>query len=104
MGALMGAQEGFENDGWILTQNETAIIALVERALGCLSLFSVALVFLAFGLSKPLRTAPNCFIVCSCVANVFGATGAIIGRVGIHMSSSGRSDVLCQAQAFMLQT
>ncbi|KAK4163337.1 hypothetical protein QBC43DRAFT_173797, partial [Cladorrhinum sp. PSN259] len=87
-----------------LTRDETDLIALIERALGCVSLFSAILVFVAFGLGKTLRTAPNCFILCSCVANVFGAAAAIVARGGIQLVSSGRSDALCQTQAFLLQT
>ncbi|KAK3991084.1 hypothetical protein QBC44DRAFT_393718 [Cladorrhinum sp. PSN332] len=86
-----------------MTKKEIDIIALVERALGSLSLFSVLLVFVAFGASKQLRTTTNWFIVCSCVANVFSAAAVIVAQGGIQLSSAG-SDVLCQAQGFLLQT
>ncbi|KAH8913074.1 hypothetical protein BR93DRAFT_964196 [Coniochaeta sp. PMI_546] len=81
------------------TDDQVFVLAVLERTGGSLSLFSVCMIFVAYGLFERIRTVPNTFIVFASVANAGASIASIIATDGL--SSQGSS--LCQAQAFMFE-
>ncbi len=83
----------------IFEGDEMKTIITVERFGASMSVVGVVLVFIAFGLSKRLRSVPNTFIVFASVANLGASIACLIGDSGMSTESSR----LCQAQAFMFE-
>lgn len=88
-----------END-YMLTTAERETLQHVERLGATLSLISVCLIFLTYGIFKRVRTVPNTFIFCASIANVGASIACLIGYAGIQ---AGDSSALCQTQAFLLE-
>ncbi|KAK0741976.1 hypothetical protein B0T21DRAFT_390807 [Apiosordaria backusii] len=88
----------------ILTEKQTNLLATIERALGSVSLAAVTLIFVAFALFRPLRTVPNCFLVCSSAANFFSSVATLMAHDGLRMTVSNGERGLCNAQGFLFQT
>ncbi|KAL2021364.1 hypothetical protein VTK56DRAFT_7229 [Thermocarpiscus australiensis] len=83
-----------------LTLAERATLQQVERFGASLSLVGVVFIFVAYGLSKRVRSVPNTFIVFASIANAGASVACLIGYAGIL---AGDSSALCQAQAFLLE-
>lgn len=83
-----------------LTDSQIFSLIILERTGGCLSLFAVCLIFVAYGLFPKLRTVPNTFIVFASVANAGASVGAIIAYDGMY---DGAESSLCQAQGFLFE-
>ncbi|KAK4197950.1 hypothetical protein QBC40DRAFT_332193 [Triangularia verruculosa] len=87
----------------ILNERQTNLLSTIERGLGSVSLVAVALIFVAFGLFRPLRTVPNCFLVCSSVNNVFSSAATLVAQDGLRMTVTNGGRGLCNAQGFLFQ-
>lgn len=87
----------------ILTEEQTDLLVTIERALGSVSLAAVTLVFVAFALFRALRTVPNCFLVCSSVANVFSSVATLMTQDGLRTAIQNGDKGLCNAQGFLFQ-
>lgn len=83
-----------------MTDSEIFTLVILERTGGCLSLFAVCLIFVAYALFPKLRTVPNTFIVFASVANAGASIGTIIAYDGMY---KGTESALCQAQGFMFE-
>ena len=83
-----------------LTSTERDTIQHVERSGASLSLVGVSLIFVAYALSKRLRTVPNTFILFASIANVGASVACLVGYDGIM---AGDPSALCQMQAFLLE-
>ncbi|KAB5540272.1 hypothetical protein GE09DRAFT_969888 [Coniochaeta sp. 2T2.1] len=81
------------------TDDQVFVLAVLERTGGCLSLFSVCMIFIAYALFERIRTVPNTFIVFASVANAGASIASIIATDGLSSQHSS----LCQAQAFMFE-
>lgn len=90
--AVPKADKGFSE------QEMKAIIAM-ERIGASLSVAGCLLVFIAYALSKRLRSVPNTFIVFASVANLGASIACLIGDSGM----SAQHGNLCQAQGFMFE-
>ncbi len=82
------------------TDQEIKTLVILERLGGSLSLLSVTLVFIAYGLFPRLRTVPNTFIVFASIANAGASVGSVIAYDGLFQ---GEASSLCQAQGFMFE-
>ncbi|KAK4173470.1 hypothetical protein QBC36DRAFT_245425 [Triangularia setosa] len=87
----------------ILTEKQGNLLVTIERALGSISLVAVTLIFVVFGLFRPLRTVPNCFLVCSSAANVFSSLATLVAQDGLRMIVMNGDRGLCNAQGFLFQ-
>lgn len=83
-----------------LDEDQIRMLVVLERAGGSISLFSVLLIFICYGMFPRLRTVHNTFVVFGSVANIGAAIGCIIAYDGIHQ---GLTSPLCQFQGFLLQ-
>ncbi|KAM7198558.1 hypothetical protein V8F20_006088 [Naviculisporaceae sp. PSN 640] len=82
----------------VFEDDEIQTLVILERTGGSLSLFSVVLIFIAYGMFDRLRTLPNTFIVFASVANMFASIASIIAYDGVAL---GQLSSLCQAQGFL---
>ncbi|KAM5386621.1 hypothetical protein ACJZ2D_000584 [Fusarium nematophilum] len=82
------------------TPSQARTLAILERLGGCLSLVSVFLIFISYGLVTRVRNPRNTFIVFASIANLGASIACIIARDGL---AAGKESALCRAQAFMLQ-
>ncbi|KAK3318095.1 hypothetical protein B0H66DRAFT_602697 [Apodospora peruviana] len=89
----MGRNTVFDDD-------QVRTLVILERVGGSLSLVSVILVFIAYGLFDRVRTLPNTFIVFASVANVGASIASLIAYDGVWF---GQESSLCQAQGFLFQ-
>ncbi|KAK0660829.1 hypothetical protein QBC41DRAFT_383502 [Cercophora samala] len=87
----------------ILSEKQTNLLVTIERALGSVSLAAVTLVFVAFAWFRPLRTVPNCFLVCSSGANVFSSVATLVAQDGLSTTVQNGDKGLCNAQGFLFQ-
>lgn len=78
---------------------QTQTLALLERVGGCISLVSVLLIFIAYGLVPRVRNPRNTFIVFASIANLGASIACIIARDGLEL---GEDSALCRTQSFML--
>ncbi|KAH6854081.1 hypothetical protein B0I37DRAFT_21732 [Chaetomium sp. MPI-CAGE-AT-0009] len=83
-----------------LTDQERVTLQHVERLGAAISLVGVCLIFITYGFFPRVRTVPNTFIFFASIANVGASIACLIGYSGIL---AGDADVLCQAQAFLLE-
>ncbi|KAK7752557.1 hypothetical protein SLS62_005525 [Diatrype stigma] len=81
------------------SEKEMKAIIVIERIGASLSVAGCLLVFIAYLLSKRLRSVPNTFIVFASVANLGASIACLIGDSGM----SAQHGNLCQAQAFMFE-
>lgn len=86
-------------EGTAFSDQEMRVIITIERIGASLSVAGSILVFIAYALSKRLRTVPNTFIVFASVANLGASIACLIGDSGMTAQQSR----LCQAQAFMFE-
>ncbi len=86
--------------GTHFTDQQIRTLIILERTGGIVSLISVCLVFLAYGLFRQLRTVPNTFLVLASIANAGACMVSIISYSGIW---AGSDSSLCQAQGFMFE-
>ncbi|RYP08633.1 hypothetical protein DL764_001761 [Monosporascus ibericus] len=82
------------------TPDQIFIINTFERIGASLSVAGVLLIFVAFALSKRLRSVPNTFILFASVANLGASIACLMGYSGMQL---GPDSHLCQAQAFMFE-
>jgi len=82
----------------VFQDDQIHTLVILERTGGSLSLISVVLIFIAYGLFDRLRTLPNTFIVFASIANVFASIASIIAYDGVVL---GQESSLCQAQGFL---
>lgn len=85
--------------GVAFSEEEMRVIIMLERTGASLSVAGSILVFIAFALSKRLRTVPNTFIVFASIANLGASIACLIGDSGM----TDQQGHLCQAQAFMFE-
>ncbi|ROT37164.1 hypothetical protein SODALDRAFT_334239 [Sodiomyces alkalinus F11] len=83
-----------------LTKHQINVLIALERTGASLSLIGITFIFLAYGLSKKVRTIPNLFILFASIANIGASIACLIGHDGIL---KGEESVLCQAQSFLLE-
>lgn len=83
-----------------LNHHQIRTLVLVERIGGTLSLVSVMLIFIAYGLVRRVRNVQNTFIVFASVSNIGASIGTIIAYDGMD---AGQASALCQAQSFMFE-
>lgn len=83
-----------------LSHHQIRTLVIVERIGGTLSLVSVMLIFIAYGLVRRVRNVQNTFIVFASVSNIGASIGSIIAFDGMK---AGHSSALCQAQSFMFE-
>lgn len=86
--------------GEMMSASQKLAIVALERTGGCISLISVLLIFVAYGLAREVRNVQNTFIVFASVANVGASVASIIAMEGLNR---GTSSSLCQAQSFMFE-
>jgi hypothetical protein len=84
----------------MFTDDQIRTLVILERVGGSLSLFSVTLIFIAYGLFERLRTVPNTFIVFASIANAGASIASIISYSGVY---EGQESSLCQAQGFLFE-
>ncbi|KAH8736597.1 hypothetical protein BGZ61DRAFT_490213 [Ilyonectria robusta] len=82
-----------------MAMEQTQTLALLERLGGCISLVSVLLIFIAYGLVPRVRNPRNTFIVFASIANLGASIACIIARDGLER---GEDSALCRTQSFML--
>ena len=82
------------------TPTEVETLMVLERVGGCISLASVVLIFIAYGLAPRVRNVQNTFIVFASVANVGACAATIIAMDGIK---KGVNTALCQGQSFLFE-
>ncbi|RFU74961.1 g coupled receptor like [Trichoderma arundinaceum] len=88
------------DDGEELSQHQITTLVLLERIGGSISLASVMLIFLAYGLVRRVRNVQNTFIVFASVSNIGASIASIIAFDGMK---AGQRSALCQAQSFMFE-
>ncbi|KAL2161710.1 hypothetical protein VTH06DRAFT_8272 [Thermothelomyces fergusii] len=84
----------------LLTDKERRALELAERSGASISMVSVIIVFVVYGLFPRVRTVPNTFIVFASVANLGASIACLIGLSGLR---AGEESALCQAQAFLFE-
>lgn len=82
----------------VFQDDQIQTLVILERTGGSLSLCSVVLIFIAYGMFDRLRTLPNTFIVFASIANMFASIASIIAYDGVAL---GQLSSLCQAQGFL---
>lgn len=85
--------------GSAFSDQEMRVIITLERIGASLSITGSILVFIAYALSKRLRSVPNTFIVFASIANLGASIACLIGDSGM----TAQQGHLCQAQAFMFE-
>ena len=83
----------------MFSATQLALLALLERLGGCISLAFCLLIFVTYGSIRRLRNPRNTFIVFASIANVGASIGCIIARDGL---ARGEDSVLCRTQSFMV--
>lgn len=92
--------EGQSLDSPPWTNEQLNLIIIFERLGAALSVTGVLLIFLAFAVSKRVRSVPNTFIVFASFANLGASIACLIGYSGVLAGSTSH---VCQAQAFMFE-
>ncbi|KOS22860.1 Cyclic AMP receptor-like protein A [Escovopsis weberi] len=83
-----------------LSSHEIRTLVILERIGGSVSLASVLLIFVAYGLVHRARNVQNTFIVFASVSNIGASIGSIIAYDGL---AKGKATALCQAQSFLFE-
>lgn len=83
-----------------LSPAQIRTLVILERIGGSISLASVLLIFVAYGLVRRVRNVQNTFIVFASVSNIGASIGSIIAYDGL---AKGKATALCQAQSFLFE-
>ncbi|KAK2605839.1 hypothetical protein QQS21_003793 [Conoideocrella luteorostrata] len=82
------------------THDQVKALITLERVGGSVSLASVVLIFIAYGLVRRVRNVQNTFIVFASVSNVGASVASIIAQDGL---AQGTESTLCQTQSFLFE-
>lgn len=83
----------------MFSHSQLKTLALLERVGGSISLVSVLIIFVTYGLIARLRNPRNTFIVFASIANVGASIGCIISQDGLR---AGQDSTLCRVQSFLI--
>ena len=83
-----------------LSLDQLRELVIMERTGGSISLVSVLLILIAYGLVPRVRNVQNTFIVFASGANIGASIASIIAMDGM---ARGVMSPLCQAQSFMFE-
>jgi hypothetical protein len=83
-----------------LSADQIDILIRIERVGASISMVAILLTITSFVSFKSMRTTPNLFILCACIANLGACIASMIGYDGLE---EGPNSSLCQAQAFFFE-
>lgn len=83
----------------MFSTSQLALLALLARLGGSISLVSVLIIFVAYGSIARIRNPRNSFIVFASIANMGASIACVISQDGLH---HGEDSALCRTQSFII--